>query len=652
MKLFLYIILLSSTFFQISLLSAKSNRTPEILKTSNKKLLQLHTNILNANTMSKEYKAIEVLHKEAVKENEPFFETLSYYYFVRYSRLNYNIEKTIFWLNKLDSISSLQNCNIYAYEGHKSLTELYCVHGDLGLAMLEAQKMNDARVLLDCPLSSIITQNTLAIVYISTGQYSEAKQTLQNILSQYSSKEKNIFLQTTLLLLIKTDLLLKDSNSVEYYLQQLQVSLESKLPDPFLINSIRKRDIQVRLHTYVIENCIQKGDYSSALKYVNEINHWRDSTTYIEYQIMYHDEHAKYNIATKQLGKALEELDKEIVLLNCISDFSLSILGQKAQILKQTGLYNEAFNSYLQLTQQQDSIAGERYIHQINRFKAEQEAKQKQSRNNQLKEKSLSLYKLAFCLFAFCIFLVILILINKNLKRKLQSAKDHSEHLDQLKSAFLANMNHEIRNPLNAIAGFSKLLAEEEDPETCKQYINIIKNNNGLLVNLLNDVLDISQIESDTITFSYSDVHIPTLMNELYQSTKLQIGADVKLIKEEGVDLFLYTDKNRLIQILSNLLSNAIKHTKKGQITFGYALYKPDKIRFYVKDTGEGIPENLQKEIFERFIQAVETHTKGVGLGLALCKGFIEHLGGEIGVDSTVGKGATFWFTLPYNKSE
>lgn len=250
----------------------------------------------------------------------------------------------------------------------------------------------------------------------------------------------------------------------------------------------------------------------------------------------------------------------------------------------------------------------------------------------------------------FIVILSVLIFINRKLKHRLLSAREKAEYSDRLKSTFLANMNHEIRTPLNAIAGFSQLLVGETDTEMGEQYINIIKNNNDLLMNLLNDVLDMSRIESDTITFAYSKVYLPQLVNGLCEMAKLQAPSSVAIVKDEIPDLYIHTDKNRLTQILSNLISNAIKHTSEGSIFIGYELREDEMVQFYVTDTGEGISAELQDKIFARFVQAVEAHSKGVGLGLALCKGFVEHLGGQIGVVSEEGKGATFWFTLPYNK--
>lgn len=330
----------------------------------------------------------------------------------------------------------------------------------------------------------------------------------------------------------------------------------------------------------------------------------------------------------------------------------LEQMHHEAESLRQKEKYKEAFNLYLTLRQLQDSTEQEHYVRHIERYKTQNEAIGMQLLNKELKVQSKELYLLIFALLFFCILLLVMILINRRLKKQLLLAKEKAERSDHLKSAFLANMNHEIRTPLNAIAGFSQLLVDETDSDISSQYINIIKGNNELLLHLLNDVLDISKIESDTIKFTYSNVYLPSVINDLYEVVRLQIPDSIRLIKDSVPEIYIQTDQNRLVQILSNLLSNAVKHTIKGEVRIGYDQNETDKVRFYVSDTGEGISTELQQTIFERFMQAVENHSKGVGLGLALCKGFVDHLGGEIGVESTPGKGSTFWFTLPLQKQE
>lgn len=224
-------------------------------------------------------------------------------------------------------------------------------------------------------------------------------------------------------------------------------------------------------------------------------------------------------------------------------------------------------------------------------------------------------------------------------------AKEKAENADQLKSTFLANMTHEIRTPLNAIVGFSDLLGSEDDLELRTTYIDLIKTNNELLLRLINDVLDVSKIEAGMMTFSYVDVYLPSIMKDLYNIMQLRMPENVLLILDPCPDLSFRVDKNRMSQVLFNLLTNAIKHTSQGSIRFGYEIDNKF-VRFYVIDTGKGIPENELSNIFVRFVQ-LKGHKQGIGLGLAICKGLVTQMGGEISATSEVGVGSAFCFTLP-----
>ena len=229
-------------------------------------------------------------------------------------------------------------------------------------------------------------------------------------------------------------------------------------------------------------------------------------------------------------------------------------------------------------------------------------------------------------------------------------AKEKAEEADMLKSTFLANMTHEIRTPLNAIVGFSDLLGVEEDLELRQNYISLIKMNNDLLLSIVNDVLDISRIESDMMTFTYMDVYLPSFMKDLYNSIQLRRPEGVEMTLDACPDIIFNIDRNRLWQICMNLLTNAVKHTKKGRIWFGYTLEAEEKmIKFYVSDTGCGIPKDELDNIFARFVQ-LSDFEQGVGLGLAICKGLVLKMGGNISVMSEEGFGSTFIFTLPMKR--
>lgn len=240
----------------------------------------------------------------------------------------------------------------------------------------------------------------------------------------------------------------------------------------------------------------------------------------------------------------------------------------------------------------------------------------------------------------------------KETEQKLIIARDKAEELDRLKSAFLANMSHEIRTPLNAIVGFSSLLAETDSRSERQEYIKIVQENNELLLQLISDILDLSKIEAGTFNFVYTNVDVNETCSEIIKSMGMKVGKGVELIlKEPFPECYIYTDKNRFTQVISNFINNALKFTQQGSITLGYEQVSHQKIKFYVRDTGMGIPEEKQKSVFERFVK-LNTFVQGTGLGLSICKSIVSQMGGEIGVDSTEGVGSCFWFTHPYHAAD
>ena len=237
------------------------------------------------------------------------------------------------------------------------------------------------------------------------------------------------------------------------------------------------------------------------------------------------------------------------------------------------------------------------------------------------------------------------------IKRELQSSKDKAEMSDNLKSAFLANMSHEIRTPLNAIVGFSHLITESDDAEERKTYYQIVEANNERLLQLINEILDLSKIESGTIEFSFGLTSLHNLCQEIHDAHIFRTPEGVQLVYEPSDEsLRIETDKNRVFQVISNLIGNAVKFTKEGSIKYGYELVD-GQIVFHVTDTGTGIEPEKVGRVFERFAK-LNNHAQGTGLGLSICKSIVERLGGQISVSSIVGVGTTFTFTLPYSTQE
>lgn len=229
---------------------------------------------------------------------------------------------------------------------------------------------------------------------------------------------------------------------------------------------------------------------------------------------------------------------------------------------------------------------------------------------------------------------------------ELHKAKMKAEESDQLKSAFLANMSHEIRTPLNAIVGFSDLLITIDDPQEKEEFANIIRSNNEQLLMLINDILDLSKLESNSVTFSKDPFDVELMMKEVYVSylPKFKDSAVELVYQPTGKSVILCQDRQRLIEVLTNFINNAIKYTSSGSITLSYKVI--DKgVRFMVTDTGVGIPTEACSKVFNRF-EKLGSLVKGTGLGLSICKVLAETMGGRIGVKSTVGEGSTFWFWI------
>ena len=252
-----------------------------------------------------------------------------------------------------------------------------------------------------------------------------------------------------------------------------------------------------------------------------------------------------------------------------------------------------------------------------------------------------------------------LLLANEKLEAANNKLKEYeektakAEKASRMKSLFLANMSHEIRTPLNAIEGFSRVIAETDSSEERMKYLEIIESNNNRLMSLINEILDLSRVESGEIVIKKAPVDLANLCNSIQQLFKFRCPDTVALKwSKPTMPVMMNTDENRLTQVLSNLISNALKHTPKGQINYGYELIDDGQnIQFYVQDTGSGIAPEFIGHIFETYASQDAEQQKGYGLGLALCRIIIEKMGGHIEVQSKVGEGSKFTFELPFHGS-
>lgn len=235
------------------------------------------------------------------------------------------------------------------------------------------------------------------------------------------------------------------------------------------------------------------------------------------------------------------------------------------------------------------------------------------------------------------------------MKRKLAAAKEKAETSDKLKSAFLANMSHEIRTPLNAIVGFSQLIAETDNHEERAAYYSIVEENSEHLLQLVNEILDLSKIEAGMTAFDIRPVSMHSICRSVYDMMCLRCPEGVELCyKPSDEAVVVNADKGRVTQVITNIIGNAFKFTAHGSVSYGYRMAEsePDMVEVYIKDTGSGIPEDKQHQVFDRFVKAND-NVQGTGLGLSISKTIVERLGGRIDVSSRLGEGTTFTFTLP-----
>lgn len=330
----------------------------------------------------------------------------------------------------------------------------------------------------------------------------------------------------------------------------------------------------------------------------------------------------------------------------------VDMLKYRGQVEFEAGQYKEAAIDCFKMARLQDSIRQTTFYKELAEMQAQHETDKLELQNQKMEMEAMHARNVlifmgvgVLVLVLICALLVFLVCQKHRLGEQFKLAKEKAEEADRIKSAFLANMNHEIRTPLNAIVGFSQVLVDEEDKETRQEFANIIQNNNELLQRLVGDVLDLSKIDSNTMSLIYKKQDIASLMKEIYNVILLRMPDGVELLLDDCEELEMETDRNRLTQILTNLLTNAIKHTREGFIRFGYK--KTDGfVEFFIQDSGEGIPEDKVDSIFSRFVQQ-DDWSKGVGLGLAICKGLVGQMQGKIWATSKLGEGSVFFVRLP-----
>ena len=441
--------------------------------------------------------------------------------------------------------------------------------------------------------------------------------------------------------------------------------------------------------------------YTESLKKSNQYELFNlSSITLKNFGIVY-TKLGKYDEALNSIDKSIQ-LAKKSNLKRTICDDYLLL----SEIYSKQGDYKKAFDRFKDYSTIRDSIFNDEQANKITQLEVDYVVKQKAIDNaillkNNAEQKLViqrrnSLLIISVLIISFLIVITIigykhfistkrsakkLSELNENLEKRVLSrtqnlrteieehkitawaltkAKEKAEESDKLKSSFLANLSHEIRTPMNAILGFSNLLSDENIAKDKKQhFITIIQKSGNKLLLIINDIIEISKIEAGQITPNYTHLNINEFVIELFDSMKVTIPYDKAIDftvtnSKNDRELIVLTDEIKLHQIMVNLLNNAIKFTEKGEISFGYEVVN-NAIRFTVRDTGTGIDDKHKQIVFERFRQVegdLAIKNGGSGLGLAISKAYVEMLGGTIHLESELGKGSTFWFTIPFVEVE
>lgn len=581
------------------------------------------------------------------KEASELYRLIRYYYSKDVDSMRYYIRKAepvFLEVGRVEDLFRVKAWNIYTLTSRREDDEV----------LREVNALRELSREMNFPDGLDMANQALADFYIETGFMSEGISLYKEVLQGMEEREAPLHKRINIIRQI-----LNKGESIEtrkYYLDKLKTYID--FCDRESITELNKElslfYIKYFYHrsyaAYYIDVKDAKLAYSHlklAKHYIEEGNLPNEAGSFMNLESVYYMLIGDYDRALAFVDTLLYDVRSQKKNVQI-----LRMLVYKADILLKKGEGVEAAKTYKEYALLKDSVTSAEFyedlaklrnLHDMDKLKLQN--KQMELEASETHSQLLLLWGGLVLLAMVCCFLGYISYSRHRYGQQLKVAKEKAEEADHLKSAFLANMNHEIRTPLNAIVGFSQVIADEEDAETRHELSNIIQSNNELLQRLIEDVLDISKIESNTLTFVLANHEMKALMKDIYSIILLRMPENVELRLDDCQPFTLYTDRSRLTQVLTNLLTNAIKHTKKGYICFGYDVTEQE-IRFYVTDTGEGIPDDQLERVFDRFVKLTEW-TNGVGLGLAISKALVTKLGGRIEVTSQQGVGSTFSVIFP-----
>lgn len=603
-------------------------------------------------------------------------DSMSYYYeglsfLGRYYCNKNNPDSLFYWGGILDSVTKVHHDIPEAkFDFLNYYCRCYLVNGDYELAMNEAVRLQILADETGILRGAISSNEYLGMIYLFIGRDEDAVTAFEKGLSliRESGEDPTYEIQIMSYQVIsyfRLNKLDKVRSLLEHF-EFLLRDMEKESPGKW-VNYPFDRMFCI-LYSNYINLYVAEHNRAEAYKavqkassYVNEKN--RDEAYLIS---IYNLAMARYYLFVKDYPEAFRQIDRTLT-----AEYSPDVLKVKLEILKAAGKKDEALSLHeelLKLVEQTNVTAFTRQLNQLRTLHNLNEKKiQEQHMLHQKEQLSQKQTQLTISIIFFGVLLISFYFLfryayhTQKLKNDLQKergvliettdklriAKEQAEESNRMKTAFVANISHEIRTPLNAIVGFSGLL-EDADEEERKEFIRIINNSSDLLLNLVNDVLDLSRLDSDSFSLILKDCNIYTCCTNARESMRQKVQPGVKLtLTCSDKDYIMKTDPLRLQQLLLNLLTNAAKFTEQGEINLDYQVDKEKKqVVFSVTDTGCGVPPEKQESIFNRF-EKVDEFKQGAGLGLPICRMIASRIGGTLTIDPTYTEGARFIFVHP-----
>lgn len=561
------------------------------------------------------------------------------------------MDSVIVWGQQISPILEKDNKMELSFSIRQLVVYLYSLRGDIGNAIDEAREMYEKAETIKYDFGMALSSAAIGDAYFCSNMPEEAIASYKEAIRHpAASPENNYYKEMTILKLIQTLILKERTQEAEKYRKMLS---ESKS-----IHS--NQTLQFLTLATDVSYYIQKNELPNAHNCLLQAEQIYLSNKQPYYSTTYNYMQGRYNAAIGKHTLALQYYDNILtdIRQKMQSIIYLQIAYIKANLLIEMDHKKEAARLYEEISMITDSVIAPSYAHRINNLRASYEENRMKVENKaEFNRIFLGGIVIGIIVLGVMIYLVIhIVKQNKKIaesKIRMEQSRLNAENAMQSKSLFLSNMSHEIRTPLSALSGFSSLLTEQAlDEETRRQCGDIIQQNSDLLLKLINDVIDLSNLEIGNMKFNFNYYDAIAICNNVIDTVNKVKQTQAELRFNTSLpSLKLYTDDSRLQQLLINLLINATKFTPQGNITLEVQQESEDFALFSVTDTGCGIPLEKQSSIFNRF-EKLNEGAQGTGLGLSICQLIIERIGGKIWIDPNYTTGCRFYFTHPINPTK